>query len=85
MTSLVAGAMLIPFLREMTLLTTSPPPPLRYIKIWLFLCAILDVEMALSSLIIMPRVPKDFAEVLFIRWFFYFVYYLSLPKSSKGT
>lgn len=62
MTSLVAGAMLIPFLKEMTLLTTTPP--LRYIKIWLFLCAILDVEMALSPLIIMPSVPKDFAEVL---------------------
>lgn len=84
MTSLVAGAMLIPFLKEMTLLTTSPPP-LRYIKIWLFLCAILDVEMALSPLIIMPRVPKDFAEVLLYSSVFYFVCYLSCPKSSKVT
>ena len=83
MTSLAAGAMLIPFLKEMTLLTTFSPP-LRYIKIWLFLCAILDVEMALSPLIIMPRVPKDFAEVLLYS-FFYFVCCLSCPKSSKGT
>lgn len=42
-----------------------------------------DVEMALSPLIIMPCVPKDFTEVLLYSWVFYFVCYLSCPKSSR--
>lgn len=37
---------------------------LRYSKTCLFLCSIRDAEMVLSSLIIMPRVPKDFIVVL---------------------